>query len=311
MKRREFCVGLLFTGPATRLARAAGEPGVVDQVWTDARRNREVPVRIHVPANPRRAPVVLFSHGLGGSRSGGTRWGRHWAANGFISVHMQHHGSDELLWKDRGVLAGLNNLRRAMTVENGVLRVQDAGFVLDEIVRRGRAGDPQWAAADLDRIGMSGHSFGARTTIALASQMADRRIRAAIAFSPVGEATAAQNRERAGRIAIPFLSLTGTEDRVPLLNDAGPAERQVPYQFMPAPDKYLLVLNGADHMVFNGEPEGRRWSDANHAIHAPLIERATLAFWKAYLGEDAAARAELAGGGMLHMVAENGEWFAK
>ena len=52
----------------------------VDQVWQDARRQREVPVRIRWPSDalPMPAggwPVVLFSHGLGGTRAGGEVWG--------------------------------------------------------------------------------------------------------------------------------------------------------------------------------------------------------------------------------------------
>ena len=292
----------------------ASEVRVIDQVWTDGARMREVPVRIHMPPGAGPFPLILFSHGLGGSRAGGARWGRVWAENGFISIHLQHAGSDETLWKDKRPLDGLNSLRRAMTVENGRLRAGDASFAIDRVIALRRAGDPLMAPADVTRIGMSGHSFGARTTITVVSQLRDARIRAAIAFSPAGEASEALNRERSGHIDVPFMNVTGTEDRVPLLLDeteGGPRARRVPYGFMPAPDKYLLVLNGADHMFFNGEPEGRRWSDANREVHAPLVERATVAFWKAYLGDDAGARAELAAGAIAAAVGANGEWFAK
>lgn len=292
----------------------AGEVRVIDQVWTDPARKREVPVRIHMPPGPGPFPVILFSHGLGGSRAGGARWGRVWAENGFISIHLQHAGSDETLWKDKRPLAGLDSLRRAMTVDNGRLRAGDVSFAIDRVLALRSAGDPLLAPADATRIGMSGHSFGARTTITVVSQPRDARIRAAIVFSPAGEASEALNRERSGRIEAPFMSVTGTEDRVPLLlgeAEGGPQARRVPYGFMPAPDKYLLVLNGADHMFFNGEPEGRKWSDANREVHAPLVERATVAFWKAYLGDDAGARAELTAGAIAAAVGVNGEWSAK
>jgi predicted dienelactone hydrolase len=299
-------------GATAEIADASQAARHVDQTWLDRARAREVPVRLYLPSTlVNDAPLLLFSHGLGGSRAGGARWGRFWADHGFISVHMQHHGSDESLWKDQGALAGFANLRRAMNTANGLLRVQDAGFVLDEIARRRDAGDPLLAGADLTRVGMSGHSFGARTTISLVSQMADARIRAAIGMSPVGETSDAANRARSGRITLPFLSLTGTEDRVPILNDATPEERRLPYQYMPGPDKYLLVLGGADHMVFNGDPESRRWSDANRNVHAPLIEQATLAFWNAYLRRDRSARELLSGGGMARAVGSAGEWLAK
>ena len=48
----------------------------VDDIWQDSRRQREVPVRIRWPSNALPVPaggwpVVLFSHGLGGTRAGG------------------------------------------------------------------------------------------------------------------------------------------------------------------------------------------------------------------------------------------------
>ena len=319
MKRRHF-LSLATFAALPRMAHAAEGVRIIEQDWNDSTRNRVVPVRIYLPGvenatGKASVPLILFSHGLGGSRAGGEQWGRHWAASGFISIHPQHRGSDEALWKDKNPLQGFASLTRAMNVENGVLRAQDVQFALDEITRRKKAGDAVLMGADLARIGMSGHSFGARTTMAAVSTLvgkpADRRIRAAIAFSPAPEATEALNRERFGRIAIPFLNLTGTADQLPLINDVSAEDRRIPYQFMNAPDKYLLVLAGADHMVFNGQPAERKWSEQNRTVHAPLIERVTLAFWNVYLKGDAKAKAELTGGAFRSARGANGEWFAK
>ncbi len=330
MRRREFVLTpLALAGAfvrASAAATAADAVQVSEQDWTDTRRNRVVPVRIYEPGGTQAAPgpsqgvqprvrpnlpVILFSHGLGGSRAGGEQWGRLWAAQGFISVHLQHAGSDEALWKDKNPLQGFAALRRASTVENGALRIDDVKFVIDEITRRQQGGDAHFARADLARIGMSGHSFGARTTFGVVSIVPDARIRAAMAFSPAPEPTEVLTRERMGRIAIPFLSLTGTEDKVLLLADTTPEERRLPYQFMHGPDKYLLVLAGGDHMVFNGQPKERKWTNQNITVHAPWIERTTLTFWKAYLRGDAAAKAELTGGALRAALGAHGEWFAK
>src|ERR1700742_4829219 len=70
---------------------------VVDQDWNDFARNRVVPVRLRVPTGGGPYPVILFSHGLGGSRAGGELWGDTWAHHGYIVVHMQHPGSDDSL----------------------------------------------------------------------------------------------------------------------------------------------------------------------------------------------------------------------
>ena len=64
-----------------------------DLVVDDARRDRRVPVRLYLPASTAAAPVVLFSHGLGGSREGNAFMGRHWAARGYVAVFLQHPGA--------------------------------------------------------------------------------------------------------------------------------------------------------------------------------------------------------------------------
>jgi hypothetical protein len=43
-------------------------------------------------------PLVVFSHGIGGSRQGYSYLGRHWASQGYASLHLQHVGSDRNLW---------------------------------------------------------------------------------------------------------------------------------------------------------------------------------------------------------------------
>ncbi|HEY4370956.1 MAG TPA: hypothetical protein VGN52_03380 [Burkholderiales bacterium] len=292
---------------------------VVDQEWTDTARNRAVPVRLRVPTGSGPYPVILFSHGLGGSRAGGELWGDYWAHHGYIVVHMQHPGSDESLWRGQGVKA-MANVRGGMSAQNAALRVGDVGFVLDEIARRRTLRDALFTHADLRHIGMSGHSFGAQTTLTVAGESgffagsrADRRIKAAIAMSPAAWGSTDDLAARYAGMHLPFMSLTGTEDRVPLTPQITPENRRLPYKYMPGPDKYLLVLDGANHMVYNGQPELRRaWTAQNRQVHAPLIEEVSLDFWDAYLKGDAKARAALApGGAFSRSLAGRGEWFAK
>ncbi|PTY00740.1 hypothetical protein DB346_14065 [Verrucomicrobia bacterium LW23] len=90
----------------------------LEQDWTDATRSRTLPVRIYLPDKaPGARPVIVFSHGLGGNRNGGEMWGRHWASHGYISVHLQHPGSDESIWKGDGEFdkATLLELRQAQS----------------------------------------------------------------------------------------------------------------------------------------------------------------------------------------------------
>ena len=68
--------------------------------WRDASRDRTIPVRIYYPAQGSGPfPVIVFSHGLGGSRDGYRYLGERWASRGYVSVHLQHPGSDKELLK--------------------------------------------------------------------------------------------------------------------------------------------------------------------------------------------------------------------
>lgn len=281
-------------------------PAPVDASWRDSARGRDVPVRVRVPPGASQdRPVILFSHGLGGSRDAGTHWAEHWAAHGFIVVHLQHPGSDESVWKGQGGTpqARLGTLKAAASGPQLVARSRDVAFVLDELARRQSAGDPLLARADLSRVGLAGHSFGAHTTLAAAGQRVVRpggaeplllepRIRAAIAFSPAANPRDPDPSASFGAIRIPVMSLTGTRDGDVIGNGATPAQRVVPFENMKSPGKYLAVFDGADHAVFGGMPRRRGTGEVDAHVRAATREL-TLDFWRAHLGGDDEARARL------------------
>ena len=194
MKRRQFnhrtlaLRALLSAGP--RSSRADAAETTFDESWIDSPRRREVPVRIRWPAGEGACGVVLFSHGLGGSRSAGEAWGEAWRDAGFMVVHLQHLGSDISIWQ-----GGLASVKAAAQPDQYLQRVLDARFAIDELARREQSGG-SWGRVRLNAVGFCGHSFGARTTQALAGEtrpgadagqlreLNDERIKAFIAFSP-------------------------------------------------------------------------------------------------------------------------------
>jgi hypothetical protein len=117
-------------------------------------------------------------------------------------------------------------------------------------------------------------------------------------------------------IAVPFFSITGTEDLAPALHDVSPEERTWPHRYMPDGRKYLLVLEGAVHSDFGGggrparaRPAGRRLRAGRGAPEAPdphvveAVTAATAAFWKATLLDDEEARSFLEDGGVRALLA--------
>jgi predicted dienelactone hydrolase len=295
--------------------RHAGQPAPLDGSWTDPTRQRAVPWRLRLPAAPSAGataaswPLVVYSHGLGGSREGGALWGEAWAAAGVAVLHLEHEGSNTATLR-----AGLRQLRKAASAEQLRARVADVRFALDQVQRLadqarlpGRS-DAPWAALRMDAIGVAGHSFGAHTTQAVAGQrfavqaeVADPRPKAFIAFSPsspAGERMGLQ--ESFGAITRPFMAVTGSLDGDPLGSYDRGEPRAAVYDGLPPGQRALLWLDGADHMTFGGGRPGgvgtgtlrRRPAVAaeRQAGHQALVAQITAAWWRLHLLGDPAAR---------------------
>jgi len=310
VRDRFFLMTALLGSIAPGTAMASGP--VCDAVWHDTARNRDVPVRIRMPDGGAKAPLILFSHGLGGSLDGGTLWAQAWADAGFVVIHLQHPGSDRsvlqsggggggkvrMLWRMRsGDIGGA--LRAAMTPEQLDARVADVKFVLDQIPARQNEGQCSLARIDTAHIGMSGHSFGAHTTQALAGQnfarttaaTAEPRISASIAFSP-SPPSMGSDVQATAKMTRPFFTITGTEDTTPVASGVSAADRERPFRAMPPGDKYLLVLKGATHADFSGNGGGFRRAIPDEHLRTTVIDT-SIAFWRWTLMGDHAAKKAL------------------
>lgn len=292
---------------ATVLAEDYAAPGqfqvsITDKSWTDAaRQDREVPVRIYAPKDdPAKLPVVIFSHGLGGSREGYAYFGQHMASHGYLCVHVQHHGSDGQAIRAavKGGEPPTEALRKgAMNLQNALDRPKDVTFVLDQLAEMGKAGNELAGRLDMDRIAIAGHSFGGYTAMACAGQgdnrLRDPRIKSAIAMS----APAPKVGPGYASITIPVLVMTGTLDDSPVLG--GTVESRLKaFEQMNKNERYLVVFNGGDHMVFSGRSDalaalnvrgmaGDRKLDPQIQSH---IKALSLAFLEHTLRQDAKAQ---------------------
>jgi predicted dienelactone hydrolase len=284
----------------------------------DAPRKRELPIRIYLPAAAAAAPVVLFSHGLGGSREGSAYLGKHWSARGYVCVFLQHPGSDSSLWLGKPASEVLPSLKKGLNLDNFLLRVKDVPVVLDQLSKWNQeSGHPLHGRIDMRHVGMSGHSFGAITTQAVSGQLTadrtarftDQRIKAAVIFSPstppIGTAKAAF-----AAVKIPWMLMTGTKDLVPLLTSTDMKSRLGVYPALPPGGKYELVLDRAEHSAFTDRPLPGD-SEARNPNHHRVILALSTAFWDAYLQGDASAKAWLDGDGPKSLLEKNDRWQRK
>ncbi|MCA3010643.1 MAG: dienelactone hydrolase [Phycisphaerales bacterium] len=284
------------------LAVAEGDATSLTLSFRDERRDRTIPVRVYLPAATTPAPVIVWSHGLGGSRDNSPYLGTHWSKRGYVCVFLQHPGSDEAVWRDAPLRERMGALRAAASMANLRLRCEDVGKALDQIALW-HADDQHelHGRLDLERVGMCGHSFGAQTTQCVGGQSAplvgarfrDDRIDAALPMSPAPPARA-DVRKAFGDVRIPWLLMTGTHDGSPI-DDRDPATRREVYPALPTTiDRYELVLHEAEHSAFADVPL-RGETKARKATHHRSILALSTAFWDCHLRGDAAARAWLHG----------------
>ena len=314
-------IGVALAGPAFAAddypAKGPYAVKVIEDVWHDAARNRDVPWLIRYPDGATgRAPVVIFSHGLGGNRNGAAYYGDHLASHGYIVVYVEHPGSntDSLRGAFGGGGGGIDYDalgKRAADPMAALNRFRDIPFALDQLSAMDAAPGPLQGRIDMGRVGMSGHSYGAVTTQAMAGQIYPRgslgepRFKAFLAMSPSG-ARDGDNAHAFAGFTRPFLFLTGTGDvaKVPGTNQ-DPLDRQKPFAFTPATTPAVqLVFKGGDHMVFSGS--ALRPARPTDARYRTITCAAATAFWDAYLKGDDTALHWLRDGGLSGYLGSDG-----
>jgi dienelactone hydrolase len=290
---------------------------IVDLIVKDLERRRDIPIRIYLPQGMQAVPVVLFSHGLGGSREGSSYLGKHWAARGYMAVFLQHPGSDTGVWKDEAPRQRMQAMLQAASVQSFLLRVKDVPAVLDQLDHWNKTkGHSLAGRIDLRKVGMAGHSFGAVTTQAVSGQMTeqgkalftDARIAAAVIMSPSSPRRGTPE-AAFGKVLLPWMLMTGTKDTAPV-GEANMESRLAVFPALPPGGKYELVLFGAEHSAFTDRalPDDSELRNPNH--HRAILALST-AFWDTFILGSAPAQQWLDGDGPRSVLAEQDKWRKK
>jgi dienelactone hydrolase len=320
----------------------------------DDARNKDLEISIEYPTRGGPFPIVVFSHGYGLSDHGYEPLISYWTSNGYVCIRPSHADAGQIRDTSRDLItsAPIQPQRRGSRnpQQQGVVVPLQQNNPAEQIWDRER--EPQWqnramdvelvinsldkierdfpelaGKMDHDKIGVSGHGYGAFTALLVGGlrtasnppmQMRDPRVRAIAAFSPPG---IAENRAITAQsfadLRAPVLYMTGTNDRGANESENA-AWRRGSFDNSPTGDKYFVLIDGARYASFTGQvgvfaintPQPMTQTDqyGRPIVQQPLpsqqggmvfgndrqifgvAKMVSLAFWDGYLKNDTSAR---------------------
>ena len=184
-------------------------------------------------------------------------------------------------------LGGINDPQKIVD------RVADLVLILDSLDQLPAAVPGLKGKIDVQHIGVAGHSFGAYTAMLIGGvtadlgnekgrRFADKRVACILPISGQGTGQQGLTNRSWDALKIPMMTITGTRDQG--VGGQGVDWKKEPYQFSPKGDKFLVVIDGANHFSFGGGlgPRG--------SAPTEVVKRCSTQYWDAYLKDSAAAK---------------------
>ena len=250
-------------------------------------------LRITFPDGGDSLPVILWSHGLFGTKTDYSPLTDHWTENGYICIRPDH--SDSRALHERRM-----SVKDPEVFKDWRNRPKDLSFILDSLHEIESRIPELRGRIDAKRAGAGGHSYGAHTTQLLAGALiheganngrrsyADERLAAFLIVSPQNlmnefDVHSWRALER------PCMFITGTKDTTPK-DPVHPFSREEPYESAAPGDKYYMLIENGYHN-FGGINGGTGFPGAgpNNETQVAYIQNASTALWDAYLKSDSRA----------------------
>ena len=225
-------------------------PGHLNHIYTNSYKN------IPIIKSNQLMPVVIFSHGITGTRHLHQTMYEYLVSHGFIVVALDHSFDANLTIFPDGRLADYRSDITGHVDSVNIRKMQmntratDISFILDQLykVHSGKIKSQINAKIDLEMVAVGGHSYGG-STATVASQQ-DNRIKACFVLdswiSPIPQETIDNG------VHIPFLFMgrpTWTGSDYP-----GNYPRLDSLMVHSSSPKYRLIINGTKHLDYSDIP---------------------------------------------------------
>ena len=277
----------------------------------ERRGGRRIPIKVHIPQQQGKWPVVVFSHGGGGNWNANFAQANHLAGHGYAVLCLEHVGSNTSRMKEG--FRFMDNVKAMTRQSSEVLgRPKDVSFALDMAEEWNRTHPVLKSRLGLERVGVMGHSFGAYTTLVvcgarpaldwltppvhpgkgLGPDLSDPRVRAGVALSPQGPGEPFFLETSYASVRTPLLGITGSHDKQ---QGAPPEHRRRFFELLSPGGKVFIWLANADHLGFSDSTGSgqRSLPSKSRADLQPLVRAATLFFFEATLRGDKEAQKAL------------------
>ena len=275
----------------------------------DQKRDRQLPLKIYYPQATGLFPVIIFSHGAGGSKEAFTSLSTFLASCGYICIHPTHYGNNVNILRESGIQEVKKYVYDPQVWQ---VRPLDIAFIIDSFDQLHQQIPVLKGQMDSSRLGISGHSFGAYVTMLLAGATVDTpwqqnvsygeaRATAFLAISPQGTGQFGLNPRSWQGIKSPVLTISGSKDQG--WEKQPPAWRLEAFRYLPRDDKYHLLIAGANHFSYGDRQDAdlifRRLLEREPASQSDLISQKrvsayiqtiSVAFWDAYFKQESTAK---------------------
>lgn len=219
-------------------------------------------ITIIQPSREGKYPLVIYMPGLGESSDAGADMRNTWAKSGYVVLSLQPLDDDVNIWSSKAARRGDFTFIRHERYSTEVIseRLNVLKNLIEYMKQHVESGDPVFQHIDLSSIAIVGLDIGASSAMVVAGENVPNasisrlpaHITGVIVLSPYAEFSGSEFDTRYRNISMPVLSITSETDsdaheNVPL------SLHQVPFQYMPPGNKYLMLLVGASHSVIGND----------------------------------------------------------